>query len=146
MTYAGWLEAAGQAAEAIWRAKYLTEKAWAHPFAAEVDPAHPFLRSRLFEATLARRASDNEFLVARLASPEAASKALAALRKGLEDRRDRGHKPFAEATVAGVTWHKSKFGVHLAAAGPFVVLESFRPSHDPLALEWIGDALKEAGR
>lgn len=140
MTYAGFEEASGQAARHIWRAKYLTEKLWDYPHTVAIDPAFPMSRSPLFEASIDRRATGNEFFVAELPSADAA----AAARDGLIATLNKNkvtQGPWQQADVAGMTWSVSRFGVHIAAHGPWIVMESFDPDHAPLALDALSPAL-----
>jgi len=143
MTYSGFAEASGVPAEAIWRAKYVTEKGWNYPKYLVVDPAHPMTRSPLFEASLDRRASDNEFLVARFASPDLAAKAAKGAMATLTQHQP-SHAPWGADPVNGINWMKSRFGVHIVAFGACVVMESFDDSHKLLALSAISQRMGEA--
>ena len=131
MTYAGFQEMSGLPARKIWRAKYLTEKVWNYPFTVIIDPAHPMTRSPLFEASLARRASDNEFIIARLASANAALEALKATENYLNKKRE-SHAPWSEVVIKGHNWSRSKFGVHITTIDDYILMESFDDTHDAL--------------
>ncbi len=140
-TYAGFRQVAGRGARRIWRAKYLTEVGWDWPMHVVADPAHPMTRSPLFNATMARRASDHELLVARMASPVDAVAAVKAVRANLSKRREHSHAPWSEVRVGAVTWQRSRFGFHAAAAGAFVVFESFDAEHEGMVLEAVAAGL-----
>ena len=144
MTYAGFRELTGLDAKAIWRAKFLTEKKWDYPMKVVVDPAHPMSRSPLFDATLARRASDNEFFVAKLDTPEQAAEASKKLEDALSKKRDYSQAPWTNVVIDKVTLRRSRFGVHLATRDEFVVMESFDEKHDvmavPMMLRMVGEA------
>lgn len=140
MTYAGFQEDAGVAAQKIWRAKYLTESKWDYPATAALDPAHAMTRSPLFEASLARRASDQELFVAQTGSAQEARNAVAKLKESLSKNKP-SHDPWTAVTIDGIEWQRSKFGVHITASGPFVVMESFKAPHETLMLKTISAAL-----
>jgi hypothetical protein len=140
MTYSGFEEASGQAAMHIWRAKYLTEKLWDYPHTVIVDPAFPMSRSPLFEASIDRRATGNEFFVAELPSADAASTARDGLMATLNKNKVT-QGPWDQADVAGIPWSVSRFGVHITAHGPWVVMESFDHDHAPIALNALSPAL-----
>ena len=144
MIYAGFRELTGRDANAIWRAKFLTEKKWDYPMSVVVDPAHPMSRSPLFDATLARRASDNEFFVAKLETAEQAAEAAKKLEDALSKKRDHSQAPWSDVKAGQVAWRRSKFGVHIAAKGLFVVMESFDEAHDPLAVRLISEAMEKS--
>ena len=142
MTYAGFQEASGQAAVHIWRAKYLTEKLWDYSPHVVVDPAWPMSRSPLFEASIDRRASGNEFFVAELPSADAA----AAAREGLVATLNKNkitQAPWTQEEISGVTWSVSRFGTHIAAQGPWVVMESFDSDHKTMALTALSGGLAQ---
>jgi len=145
MLYAGLREITGVEAAAIWRAKFLTEKKWDYPMTVTVDPAHPMTRSPLFDATLARRASDNELFVAKFADAESAANALKAAEAALSAKRDHSHAPWTDVSVDGIAWRRSRFGVHMAAFREFLVMESFDDAHDALALRLISQAMAAEG-
>jgi hypothetical protein len=136
MLYAGLHQICGRPARKIWRAKYLTEQGWNYPFTVTIDPAHPMTRSPLFEATLARRASDNEWLVAQFASPTEAAQARDAIERALSAKKE-SHAPWSDAPAGGIAWRRSKFGVHLAVIGDCLAIESFHDTHDALALTLV---------
>ncbi len=137
MLYAGFQEMSGLPARKIWRAKYLTEQGWNYPFTVTIDPAHPMTRSPLFEATLARRASDNEWFVAQFASPADAAQARDAVEHFLTTKAE-SHAPWTDVSAGGIPWRRSRFGVHLAAIGDCLAMESFDDTHDALALTLVG--------
>jgi len=136
MTYSGFAEASGVPALSIWRAKYITEQGWNYPKNVVIDPAHEMTRSPLFEASLDRRASDNEFFVARFASPELAASAVKGAVATLTAHRP-SHAPWTTETIGGATWNKSRFGVHIVAFGDYLIVESFDDAHKALALSAI---------
>jgi hypothetical protein len=143
MTYAGFEEASGQPAVHIWRAKYLTEKLWDYPMTVAIDPAFPMSRSPLFEASISRRSSANEFFVAELPSAEAASSARDALIATLNKNKIT-QAPWSQTEISGVPWSVSRFDTHIAAAGPWLVMESFDKEHGTLALTALSTALAAA--
>ncbi|HUW35080.1 MAG TPA: hypothetical protein VM223_26005 [Planctomycetota bacterium] len=145
MLYAGLREITGAEAAAIWRAKFLTERKWDYPMSVTVDPAHPMTRSPLFDATLARRATDNEFLVAKYADAESAATALKAAEAALSAKRDHSHAPWTDVTLGSIKWRRSRFGVHMTAFREFMVMESFDEAHDALALRLISQAMAAEG-
>jgi hypothetical protein len=140
MTYSGFLDEAKVPALRIWRAKYLTEKTLNLPFNAAIDPAHPMTRSPLFEASLARRASDNEFFVAEMASPADAAAAVAGLTAALAKHAP-SHAPWTSETVGAIVWQKSRFNVHIVATGKYVVMESFDDAHKAMAVQAISERI-----
>jgi hypothetical protein len=143
MTYSGFEDASGQSATLIWRAKYLTETLWNYAPTVVIDPAFPMTRSPLFEASLARRASGNEFFVAELPSAQAATSARDGLIATL-NRNKITQAPWHEVKISGVTWSVSRFDTSIAARGPWVVMESFDAQHSPLALKSLSAALASA--
>ena len=102
--YAGFLQASGQTAQRIWRAKYL-------PAAGITD----------FDSSPQRRATANELWIAQLASPEVAQAAVAGLTNTL------GRAPqkmaFETATLSGLPAQQAG-GFHLAARGSWLFMES----------------------
>jgi hypothetical protein len=145
MTYAGFEEASGQAALHIWRVKYLTEKLWDYAPQVVVDPAFPMSRSPLFEASLARRASGNEFFVAELPSAQAAASARDALIATLNKNKVT-QAPWKQDDVSGLQWSVSRFDTHVVAQGPWVVMESFDAAHSPLALTALSAGLAKVNK
>jgi hypothetical protein len=140
MTYAGFQDASGQAALHIWRGKYLTEKLWDYSPHVVVDPAFPMSRSPLFEASITRRASANEFFVAELPSSEAAASARDALIATLNHNKVT-QAPWTLDEIGGIAWSASRFGTHITAHGPWVVMESFDADHRSLALSSLSTGL-----
>lgn len=136
MLYAGFKEITGVSASKIWRAKFLTEKGWDYPMNVIIDPSHPMTRSPLFEASLARRATDNEWFITQLASPQQAAQARDAMETYLTKRKE-SHAPWTDAPANGIAWRRSRFGVNLAVIGDYLAMESFGDQHDALALRLI---------
>ncbi len=145
MTYAGFEEITGIGAQRIWRAKYQTERNWDYPPHVVIDPAHPMTRSPLFEATMARRASGNELLVVELADAAEARQAATAVEKSLAGKKP-SHGPWQDRTIGGMRWRRSRFDVHIATTGAYLVMESFGSEHDELILERIGRNLVGGGQ
>lgn len=143
MTYSGFEGASGQAALHIWRAKYLTEKLWDYAPQVVVDPAFPMSRSPLFEASISRRASANEFFVAELPSSTAAASARDALIATLNHNKIT-QAPWSQQEVSGISWSVSRFDTHIAAQGQWVVMESFDSAHSPMALTALSTSLAQA--
>lgn len=145
MTYAGFEEVTGIAANRIWRAKYQTERNWDYPPHAVIDPAHPMTRSPLFEATMARRASGNELLVVELADAQKARQAASAAEKSLSDKKP-SHTPWQDRTIGGLHWRRSRYDVHITTHGPYLIMESFGSEHDDLILEQLARNLAGSGQ
>jgi len=143
MTYAGFEDASGQPALHIWRAKYLTETLWNYAPTVVIDPAWPMSRSPLFEASITRRASSNEFFVAELPTAEAAASAHDGLIATLNKNKIT-QAPWHEVEISGVTWSVSRFDTHIAARGPWVVMASFDGKHNDMALAALSAALATA--
>jgi hypothetical protein len=143
MTYAGFEEASGQAAAHIWRGKYLTEKLWDYAPSVVVDPAFSMSRSPLFEASISRHASGNEFFVAELGSDQAATSARDGLIATLNKNKVT-QAPWKQEDISGVQWSVSRFGTHIAAHGPWLVMESFDSAHSPMALKALSAGLANA--
>lgn len=146
MTYAGFLEQSGQTAQKIWRAKYLTEKNWDYPMHVVIDPAFPMTHSPLFDTTLARRASGNEWFIAELANPDLAAKAVTQLVESIKTRRSAPHKKFKPVQVGNITFQRSEFGVHIGQVGRYLIMESFDMDHDALAIKALTQTLTEQGK
>jgi hypothetical protein len=143
MTYAGFQEASGQPALHIWRAKYLTEKLWDFPMTIVIDPAFPLSRSPLFEASITRRSSGNEFFIVELPSADAATSARDALIATLNKNKIT-QAPWEQSPLPGITWSVSRFGTHIAANGPWLVMASFDKDHSTLALGALSAAWSAA--
>ena len=142
--YAGVASQAGARPLAMARAKFLTEAGWNVPPYLVKDPAHPMTRSPLFEASLARRASGNEFLLMRFADADAARAAAGKLEAALSRparRSPHHHDPWESVKIGGLEWRRSRLGVHIGVSGDIVVMESFDADHKGLALERFAEAM-----
>ena len=139
MIYAGFQDASGAAARSIWRAKYLTEKGLNYPMNVVIDPAHPMTRSPLFEASLARRATGNEFFIAQLSTPAEAQQALKGIQATLNKRGENSHAPWTDIGFSNTTWHRSRFGTTIAVFDRFLIMESFDDDHAPMAVKALSE-------
>jgi len=143
--YSGVTSQTGTRPLAMARAKFLTEQGWNVPPYLVKDPGHPMTRSPLFEASLARRASGNEFLLMRFADAAAARTAAGKLETALSRPARRGphnHDPWDSVKIGGLDWRRSRLGVHIGVVGDVVVMESFDADHTGLALERFAEAMK----
>ena len=141
MMYAGLREVSGQAAQKIWRAKYLTERGWNYSHHVVINPEFPMSRSPLFDASLARRAGGNEFFVAQFASTTQARLAQQAAEQSLNDRGRYSQAPWHAVVVDGVQWQRSRFDFNTTVFGKYLVMESFGKNHVSLALAAISKAM-----
>ena len=121
--YAGFLQASGQPARRIWRAKYVTD--------AGISG---------FDTGPDRRATANELFVAEMASAEAAAQAVDGLAKTLSGKPQ---EMKFEPVKLGAADVRRSGDFHLAAAGSYVLMETLP---EPLGAATMTDALGKVGK
>lgn len=122
--YAGFLQASGQPADQMWRAKYLIG---------------PDIAS--FQDCPQRRSTSNELFVARLESKQAARSAAEGLIRTLSTANPKVKFQAAAASESAL-WTADSF--HLAAAGPWLLMESLPEPRGGKTLTAAVQALSQA--